>query len=258
MHQPFDGNLLEYLRLMPNDKDLLVCINTEINVLSDPIQLLKDAMSAPSTVLEASPTTSHQRGKSEHLEEVSQKRHQERVEQYRKIHELSAKHVDLANIGRQVGVSRRTVYRYLQMDQPPERRSPCRTHAQLIEPFKPYLVARWNEGCRNGQQMWREIMAQGYSCSESNVRRFIAGLRKSKGKAHSFKHVEPTLETRVSKTDAKLHRPPNGFGASRMLALPETWSLQSPLVCDRASETLACVDALWPSVRPHDVPLSSP
>ncbi len=121
--------------------------------------LLKDAMSEPAS--EASPVTSQQPGNSQHLEEVSQERHQERVEQYRKIHELSAKNIDLATIGRQVGVSRRTVYRYLQMDQPPERKRPHRTRIQLIEPFKPYLVTRWNEGCRNGQQMWREIMDQG-------------------------------------------------------------------------------------------------
>ncbi len=139
------------------------------------------------------------------------------MEQYRKIHELSAKNIDLANIGRQVGVSRRTVYRYLQMDQPPERKRPHRTRVQLIEPFKPYLVTRWNEGCRNGQQMWREIMDQGYSCSESNVRRFIAGLRKSKGKARSFKHVEPTPETVVSKKDAKPHRPPTALQVARWM-----------------------------------------
>jgi len=139
------------------------------------------------------------------------------VDQYQQIHELFAKQVDLANIGRQVGVSRRTVYRYLQMDQPPERKRPRRTRVQLIEPFKPYLVTRWNEGCRNGQQMWREIMEQGYSCSESNVRRFIAGLRKSKGRARSFKHVEPTQETLVSKTDAKPHRPPTALQVARWM-----------------------------------------
>ena len=179
--------------------------------------LLKDAMSDPAFVAEASPATSAQPGKSKQSEEVSQERHQERVKQYRKVHELSAKNIDLANIGRQVGVSRRTVYRYLQMDQPPERKCPRRTRVQLIEPFKPYLVTRWNEGCRNGQQMWREIMEQGYSCSESNVRRFIAGLRKSKGKARSFKHVEPTQETLVKKTDAKPHRPPTALQVARWM-----------------------------------------
>ena len=179
--------------------------------------LLKDAMSDSTLAAEVSPATSQQRGNTKHLEEISQERHQERVEQHRKIHELSAKNVDLANIGRQVGVSRQTVYRYLQMEQSPERRSPRRTRVQLIEPFKPYLVTRWNEGCRNGQQMWRELMEQGYSSSESNVRRFIAGLRKSKGKARSFKQIEPTQQTQVSKKDAIPRRPPTALQVARLM-----------------------------------------
>jgi len=179
--------------------------------------LLREALTdIPPDVIAVS-VVAEQQGKTNSLEEVIQERHQKHVDQYQQIHELFVKKVDLANIGRQVGVSRRTVYRYLQMDQPPERKRPRRTRVQLIEPFKPYLVTRWNEGCRNGQQMWREIMAQGYSCSESNVRRFIAGLRKSKGKARSFKHVEPTPETRVSKTDAKPHRPPTALQVARWM-----------------------------------------
>lgn len=39
MHQPFDGNLLEHLGPAPDDKDLLVCISAEINVLPNQIQM---------------------------------------------------------------------------------------------------------------------------------------------------------------------------------------------------------------------------
>jgi len=37
--QPFDRNLLEKPRALPNDEDLLVGINTQINILSDPIEI---------------------------------------------------------------------------------------------------------------------------------------------------------------------------------------------------------------------------
>lgn len=47
--------------------------------------------------------------------EKSQQYHQERVERYHKIHDLAAKQVDVANIARQVGLSRQGVYNYLQM-----------------------------------------------------------------------------------------------------------------------------------------------
>jgi DNA-binding phage protein len=37
------------------------------------------------------------------------------VERYHQIHDLAAKQVDVANIARQVGLSRQGVYNYLQM-----------------------------------------------------------------------------------------------------------------------------------------------
>jgi transposase len=83
------------------------------------------------------------------------------VERYHEIHDLHAKKVDPANIARQVGVSRQSVYSYVKMKQPPERtriHSGCKV---LIEPYKDYLIKRWNEGCRSAQQMYREIKAQG-------------------------------------------------------------------------------------------------
>lgn len=50
---------------------------------------------------------------SKEKEELSLTRHQERVERYHKIRDLSEKKVDTANIARQVGSSRRAVYWYL-------------------------------------------------------------------------------------------------------------------------------------------------
>jgi hypothetical protein len=94
-------------------------------------------------------------------EAKSQERHQERVERYHQIHDLYAKKVDPANIARQVGVSRQSVYSYLKMKQPPERTRIHSGRKVLIEPYKDYLIKRWNEGCRSAQQMYREIKAQG-------------------------------------------------------------------------------------------------
>jgi transposase len=84
-------------------------------------------------------------------EEKSQKLHQERVERYHKIHDLSAKQVDVANIARQVGLSRQGVYNYLQMKQPPERTRIHRESRASLDRYKEYLIGRWNEGCRNAE-----------------------------------------------------------------------------------------------------------
>jgi hypothetical protein len=52
------------------------------------------------------PTVPWHTGMSRRQEEKSVQYHQERVERYHKIHELYAKQVDVANIARQVGLSR--------------------------------------------------------------------------------------------------------------------------------------------------------
>ena len=56
--------------------------------------------------------------------------------------------------------------------------------------------------------MYREIKEQGYAGSESAVGRFMAPLRAKKGKARSFKSVEPQAATMVNREEVKTKRPP--------------------------------------------------
>jgi transposase len=93
---------------------------------------------------------------------LSQARHTRWVHLYHQIQWLHAQHVGIAAIARQVQVSRPTVYRYLAMPQPPERQRSRHRGQPLVAPFTPYVRRRWNAGCRNAQQLWRELMAQGY------------------------------------------------------------------------------------------------
>ena len=88
-----------------------------------------------------------------HLEAKSQKLHQERVTRYKQIHDLAAKKVDVVTIARQVGVSRQCVYEYLRMQQSPERTHIPPPRQPILEPYKAYLVRRWNEGCRNARTL---------------------------------------------------------------------------------------------------------
>jgi transposase len=88
-------------------------------------------------------------GMTKRQEEKSQRLHQQRVELYYQIQDLTAKKIDVANIARKLGVSRQTVYTYLQMKQPPGRTRIHQGGKRLIDPYKEYLVGRWNEGCRS-------------------------------------------------------------------------------------------------------------
>ena len=113
------------------------------------------------------------------LAETSQQRHQLRIEQHRRIHELHASGVYIKDIARTLGVGRRTVYRYPHMPEPPPVKQPTRRARQpLLAPYLDYLMRRWGEGCRNAAQLWREIRAQGYPGPSSPVSKLVAGLRR--------------------------------------------------------------------------------
>ena len=111
-------------------------------------------------------------------ETVSQERQGEKVARYQQVRTLYELGVGITEIARQVGVSRKTVYAYLRQDGPPERKRPRRDPTErVVAPYEQYLVQRWNEGCHNGMQLWREIQAQGSTASRASVMRFVTHLR---------------------------------------------------------------------------------
>jgi transposase len=109
-------------------------------------------------------------------EAASQQKHAGKVEQYEQIHALAAAGFTKLDIADLVGVSRPTVYRYLELPDPPERRRPHRSGHRVLEPYEPYLQQRWAQGCRNRSRLFREIRAQGYQYGASNVFRFLKRL----------------------------------------------------------------------------------
>lgn len=128
----------------------------------------------------------------EAAETRSLQQHARLVEAYGRVHDLRAKGADLADIARMVGISRSTVYRYLHMATPPERKQRQMPPTALAA-FIPYLTTRWNEGCHNGMRLWREIKQQGYPHSAAPVLRFLhAQLRPARPSAR-----HPVVSRRV-------------------------------------------------------------
>lgn len=103
------------------------------------------------------------------------------------------------------------------MKQPPERTRIHRQYKPLIDPYKDYLVKRWNEGCRNGQQVYREIKEQGYTGSDQPIVRFFAQFRKKKD-ARKFKQVDPSQEPPVK---ASPQRPPTASQVAHWITFRE-------------------------------------
>jgi transposase len=122
---------------------------------------------------------------------LSQARHPRWVCLYHQIRQLHAQHLGIAAIARRVQVSRPTVYRYLAMPQPPERQRSRHRGQPLVAPFTPYLRRRWNAGCRNAQQLWRELVAQGHRPARRTVERYVGQRRRETGTRFKFRQAAP-------------------------------------------------------------------
>jgi transposase len=91
-----------------------------------------------------------------------------RYEQTLVLHERGLSNSEIA---RQVGVTVRTITRYLTTNQRPRKRR------SRLEPYLPALRQRWEEGCHNASQLWRELRAQGFNGTFGLVNNYVWCLR---------------------------------------------------------------------------------
>lgn len=176
--------------------------------------------------------------------EAAQKRHERLVEQYREIRRLQAAGADVADIARKLSISRRTVYRYKDLTEPPML-TEHRRRATVLDPYVPYILRRWEEGCRNGMKLFREVREKGYSHGASNVGRLVAELRRNDGlgshpgqrrpsgeatAAPSTRHVAALFVRRPEKLTAE-----QGTYLDRLLASDEAVAVAYELTQEFAS-----------------------
>jgi transposase len=85
----------------------------------------------------------------------------------------------------------RTIRRYLRQD--PTTAGPVirRTRRCLLDPYRTYLLERWNAGCRNAVQLLGEIQAQGYRGQITRLRCFLAEVRSAQGLPPCVRSIPP-------------------------------------------------------------------
>jgi transposase len=86
-------------------------------------------------------------------------------------------------IAARVGISRRTVQRYLQSPTFPERQPMHARDCSLLDPYKAALLAGWNSGCRNGAHLFRTIRNQGFQGQYGIVALYVRRMRQAQGLA---------------------------------------------------------------------------
>ncbi len=97
-------------------------------------------------------------------------------DRYEEVWRLFHEGKSIRAINRATGLCRVTVRKYLQHTEVP-RRAPRPQVPGEITPFIGYLKQRWEAGCYNASQLFREIRALGCDGSRSLVKAFVQPWR---------------------------------------------------------------------------------
>lgn len=107
-----------------------------------------------------------------------EQRRTQRLQTYQTIWQLHYQGESTAQIARQVGVSSRTVQRYLRASSFPERRARSDRGRSLVCPYQDYLIQQWNFGHDRMRDLFRDLQQQGYTGSYLSLTRYIHRLRR--------------------------------------------------------------------------------
>jgi transposase len=105
----------------------------------------------------------------------SEERRKDRMEKAKQLLQLGWTQ---KRVAQHLCIHPKTVRRYQRSTSPKSRRA---HFSYLLEPYKLYLLQRWNEGCHNAAQLCREIKPKGFAGETTIVRLFVRQLRQASG-----------------------------------------------------------------------------
>ena len=115
-------------------------------------------------------------------------RHRER---YAAVHARLAEGLPTAPIARDLHPDRHTVDRFAQAASLEEVLVKATSRASILDPFKPYLNQRWNDGCTSAAVLRAELQARGWKGSVQAVRRYLRQFRPAGGAAGQAGNAAP-------------------------------------------------------------------
>ena len=111
-------------------------------------------------------------------EKDSLARRRKRLERYKAVMELHQRGLYISEISRRLGLSRKTVSKYIKADECPAYLVRQKRRSKL-DPYMDYMIQRWESGCHNAMQIWREIHEMGYSGKRRIVSEWATKRRRS-------------------------------------------------------------------------------
>jgi transposase len=116
------------------------------------------------------------------VEQQSQNAHQQRIEQQRTVKALQAQGWSQTAIAQAIGLSIRTIQRYLSQPNFPDTLPRRSTFGKgILDPYKPQLLDWWNSGIRQPHVLIVLLQQNGFTGSERTLQRYIKGLRTAQG-----------------------------------------------------------------------------
>src|SRR5436309_5595676 len=109
-------------------------------------------------------------------QQSSQQKRNQRLATYREAMRLRQTGSTQEEVARKLALSTRTIRRWEQAGQFPER-APVPPKRKQIDRWVSYLERRWSEGRSNALALWRELRQQGYRGSRGAVHRRAARQR---------------------------------------------------------------------------------
>lgn len=100
------------------------------------------------------------------------------LDEYLEIQQLARQGISKSEIGRRLGMDRKTVRRYLSETGGPPQPQKRPGRDSLAKPFEEYLKMRLAQGCTNGKVLLREIKEKGYHGGYTALKEFIRPLRR--------------------------------------------------------------------------------
>jgi transposase len=106
-------------------------------------------------------------------------RHRER---YTAVQALRAQGCTIREIARRLGLARNTVLKFAQAASIDELLVKATSRPSILDPFKPYLSQRWNQGRTSAAALHEEIRARGWEGGILTVERYLRQFRTADGR----------------------------------------------------------------------------
>jgi len=145
-------------------------------------------------------------------EQEKQARHAKRQECYSAVQDLHQQGVSIRGISRRLKLSRITVRKYIEAESCPLYPEGVRRWSKL-GPYVSYIQQRWESGCHNATQIWRELQQLGFDGSRGLVAKWVVG------KLSEFSH--PVTQTEPGSVPIKSIVPWSSNRASWLLVKQE-------------------------------------